>query len=150
GGLVMSRRVALLSLLLALSIARAQTPTQTPPPQTPPSQSPPSQILLPPVDRVSDRFALSPPNSVKLEGFLGERCRRNERARLLTRNEDELLSGFVSRPGKQAWTGEHVGKWLHASTLAWVYTGDPELRAKLDRVAAKLISTQQADGYLGT
>src|SRR5262244_603677 len=50
GGLVMSRRVALLSLLLALSIARAQTPTQTPPPQTPPSQSPPSQILLPPVD----------------------------------------------------------------------------------------------------
>ncbi len=35
-------------------------------------------------------------------------------------------------------------------TLAWVYTGDAELRAKLDRVATKLISTQQADGYLGT
>src|SRR5262249_45396397 len=36
----MSRRVALLSLLLALSIARAQTPTQTPPPQTPPHPPP--------------------------------------------------------------------------------------------------------------
>ncbi len=87
----MSRRMALLSLLFAFSIALAQTPpTQSPPPQTP---------LSPPVDRVSDRFALLAPNTVKLEGFLGERCRKNERARLLTKNEDELLSGFISRPG---------------------------------------------------
>ena len=41
------------------------------------------------------------------------------------------VGGFQQRPGKQAWVGEHVGKWLHAATLAWVYTGDVELRAKL-------------------
>ena len=101
-------------------------------------------------DKIPDRFLLAPPGAVRLEGLLGERCRKNERARLLTKNEDDLLGGFRQRPGKQAWVGEHVGKWLHAATLAWVYTGDAELRAKLDRVTAALIAAQQPDGYLGT
>jgi DUF1680 family protein len=39
---------------------------------------------------------------------------------------------------------------MHAATLAWAYTGDPRLRAKLDRVAADLIAAQEPDGYLGT
>jgi len=103
-----------------------------------------------PTNKVSDRFSLVEPGAVKLSGLLGERCRKNERARLLTKDEDELLGGFQHRPGKQAWVGEHAGKWMHAATLAWAYTGDAELRAKLDRVAAALIATQQADGYLGT
>jgi DUF1680 family protein len=82
--------------------------------------------------------------------LLGERCRKNAQNRLLTKNEDELLYGFQQRPGPQAWVGEHVGKWLHAATLAWVYTGDADLRAKLDRVVMALLATQQPDGYLGT
>lgn len=85
-----------------------------------------------------------------LQGILGDRCFKNEQARLLTKNEAELLGGFQQRPGQQAWVGEHVGKWLHAATLAWAYTKDPALRAKLDRVAAALIAAQQPDGYLGT
>src|SRR5262249_8535004 len=90
------------------------------------------------------------PRAVQIRGFLGERCKKNERARLLTKNEEELLSGFQNRPGKQAWVGEHVGKWLHAATLAWAYTKSEALRAKLDRVASALIAAQQSDGYLGT
>jgi hypothetical protein len=43
-----------------------------------------------------------------------------------------------------------VGKWLHAATLAWVSTGDPALREKLDYVAAELCKCQLEDGYLGT
>jgi DUF1680 family protein len=97
-----------------------------------------------------DRFSPINPGDVALEGFLGERCRKNERARLLAKNEDEMLQGFQKRPGKQAWIGEHAGKWLHAATLAWVYTKDPYLRSKLDRVAAELIAAQKDDGYLGT
>lgn len=99
---------------------------------------------------ISDKFSLVDPGVVRLQGFLGERCRKNERVRLLGKDEDELLGGFRKRPGKQAWVGEHVGKWLHASTLAWAYTKDPELRTKLDRIAAALIAAQQEDGYLGT
>jgi uncharacterized protein len=99
---------------------------------------------------INDRFAPVDPGAVQLQGVIGERCRKNEQARLLTKNETELLGGFQQRPGQQAWVGEHVGKWLHAATLAWVYTKDPALRAKLDRVATSLIATQQPDGYLGT
>lgn len=35
-----------------------------------------------------------------------------------------LLSGYESKPGTHAWQGEHVGKWLHAATLAHEETGD--------------------------
>jgi DUF1680 family protein len=108
------------------------------------------QTPAPPINRVADRFSPMNPAAVQIRGFLGERCKKNESARLLTKNEEELLSGFQSRPGKQAWAGEHAGKWLHAATLAWVYTKDEALRAKMDHVASSLIATQQADGYLGT
>lgn len=89
-------------------------------------------------------------DAVKLTGFLGERMVANEKARLLTLDEDLLLDPFRKRPGPQAWAGEHVGKWLHAATMAWVNTDDPQLRAKLDRVASELMKTQLPDGYLGT
>lgn len=102
------------------------------------------------LNKISDRFSLADPGSVQLQGFLGERCQKNERARLLVKNEQEMLIGFQRRPGAQAWVGEHAGKWLHAATLAWAYTKDAELKAKLDRVAHALIATQQSDGYLGT
>jgi DUF1680 family protein len=39
---------------------------------------------------------------------------------------------------------------MHAATLAWVYTGDPDLRKKLDYTAAELVKCQLEDGYLGT
>jgi DUF1680 family protein len=102
------------------------------------------------VNKMNDRFLPVDPGAVKLQGFMGKRCSKNESARLLTKDEEELLSGFRNRPGKQAWIGEHVGKWLHAATLAWVYTKSEALRAKLDRVVSALLATQQEDGYLGT
>lgn len=91
-----------------------------------------------------------PPDQVKLHGWLGERVGNNEKNRLLKVEEEPLLAGFRRRPGRQAWIGEHVGKWLHAATLAWVNTGDPALREKLDRVVTELLKTQEPDGYLGT
>ena len=56
---------------------------------------------------------------------------------------EPLLAGFRQRPGTHPWIGEHIGKWMHAATLAWAYTGDPELRKKLDYAAAELIKTQE-------
>ncbi len=109
-------------------------------------QPAPQQII----NKMNDRFAPVDPGSVQIKGFLGERCSKNESAGLLTKNEEELLRGFQTRPGKQAWVGEHAGKWLHATTLAWAYTKSASLRSKLDRVASALIATQQQDGYLGT
>ena len=101
-------------------------------------------------DRLADVLAPLQPMQVRLEGYLGQRILNNAKNRLLVVDEEELLAGFRNRPGKQEWIGEHVGKFLHAATLAWANTGDAQLKAKIDRVAAGLIQCQGDDGYLGT
>src|SRR5580698_10615484 len=66
------------------------------------------------------------PDRVTLNGWIGTRIEANEANRLAKIDTDRLLEGYRKRPGRQTWDGEHVGKWLHAATLAWVNTGDPE------------------------
>jgi DUF1680 family protein len=114
----------------------------------------PAAPLLPVADTVAPMApaVLHPlqPSAVRLDGWLGARIDANESRRLLLVDTEPLLAGYRHRPGDQPWIGEHVGKWLHAATLAWVYTGDEALRRKLDTVVASLIATQEADGYLGT
>ena len=90
------------------------------------------------------------PDRLQLSGWIGERMRANEANRLVKLDTTRLLEGFRKRPGRQSWDGEHVGKWLHAATLAWVNSGDPALRERLDYVAAELCKCQLEDGYLGT
>lgn len=99
---------------------------------------------------VADRQDFQLPSRVHLDGWIGERIEASEKNRLMQLDPSRLLEGFRRRPGRQAWDGEYVGKWLHAATLAWVYSGDPELRKRLDYVAAELCKCQLADGYLGT
>ena len=81
---------------------------------------------------MADRQDAQIPDRVHLTGMIGTRIQNSAINRLLAMDVDRLLEGFRKRPGRQAWDGEHVGKWLHAATLAWVYTGNAELRAKLD------------------
>lgn len=100
--------------------------------------------------KMPDAVEVLSPAAIHIDGWLGERIAVNAKNRLLKVDTEPLLAGFRKKPGSHPWIGEHVGKWMHAATLAWAYTGDPELRAKLDRVAAELIGCQEPDGYLGT
>lgn len=133
-GMLVCASLALSSLALART-GLAQSPT-------PVSYRVPAQI--------QDEATLLPPDAVKLEGYLGKRVAANAKNRLVRVDDEPLLRGFRQKPGEHPWIGEHVGKWMHASTLAWVNTGDPALRAKLDRVTAELVKAQEPDGYLGT
>ncbi|NOS70264.1 MAG: hypothetical protein HOP33_10070 [Verrucomicrobia bacterium] len=99
---------------------------------------------------IADRQDFQIPDRVQLTGWVGSRIAANESNRLVKLDPARLLEGYRKRPGRQTWDGEHVGKWLHAATLAWVNTGDPALRAKLNDTAAELCKCQLADGYLGT
>ncbi len=99
---------------------------------------------------VADRQDFQIPDRVHLTGWVGSRIAANESNRLVKMDPARLLEGYRKRPGRQTWDGEHVGKWLHAATLAWVNTGDPALRTKLDETVAELCKCQLADGYLGT
>jgi DUF1680 family protein len=102
------------------------------------------------VPRISDKQDFQIPDHVHLAGWVGTRVEANEANRLVKLDPSRLLEGYRKRPGRQSWDGEHVGKWLHASALAWANTGDPALREKLDYVAAELVKCQLEDGYLGT
>ncbi len=100
--------------------------------------------------RLADAAELLAPSALQLRGWLGERVASNASHRLLNVDTAPLLAGFQHKPGSHPWIGEHVGKWLHAATLAWASNGDPALRSKLDQVASDLIAAQESDGYLGT
>jgi DUF1680 family protein len=104
----------------------------------------------PVMDRVPDRFVPVPLDRDSIGGILGERMRINIDKRLLKVDEDAILSGFQHPPGKQAWIGEHAGKFIDAASNAWAYSGDARLKEKLDRVVRALIAAQHSDGYLGT
>jgi prepilin-type N-terminal cleavage/methylation domain-containing protein/prepilin-type processing-associated H-X9-DG protein len=50
----------------------------------------------------------------------------------MTADLEPLLAPFRHKPGWHPWAGDHIGKWIHATTLAWAYTGDPALRRRMD------------------
>ncbi|MCX6865681.1 MAG: glycoside hydrolase family 127 protein [Verrucomicrobia bacterium] len=86
-------------------------------------------------------------------GLFAERLElwRNGRLwHMLTAEDSYLLSGFESRPGRHPWQGEHVGKWLHAATLAYEQTQDAKLLKALQETVQRLLAAQDANGYLGT
>ena len=101
--------------------------------------------------KLPDAAALAEPFEVKVGGFfLGPRIENNAKNRLAKVDLEPLLAGFRKKPGSHPWIGEHIGKWLHAATLAWANTGDPTLREKMDYAVRELIAAQEPDGYLGT
>jgi len=102
------------------------------------------------IDLIRDRFEPIRYEDQRLEGFLGERLRINLERRLLNIEEQALLEGFQSRPGKHPWIGEHIGKYLHAGANTFRLTKNEALRAQMTRMALALIETQKEDGYLGT
>jgi DUF1680 family protein len=104
-------------------------------------------------ERVKQPLVWQPLPNSQCDGLFAERVNLWRDGRLwymLTAEDDYLLSGFEDRPGVHGWQGEHVGKWLHAATLAYQQTGDEKLLAALHDVANRLVATQEADGYLGT
>jgi DUF1680 family protein/sucrose-6-phosphate hydrolase SacC (GH32 family) len=83
-------------------------------------------------------------------GWIHDRMQINVEKRLLQLDLDMILDPFVNRPGSQWWVGEHVGKYLHAATYAWRFTGDERLRKRMDYAVDTLLDTQLPNGYLGT
>ncbi len=98
------------------------------------------------------KLAFQPNNLSKSEytGWLADRMKINADKRLLELDLDMILEPFKSRPGKQWWAGEHVGKFLHAATFSWRYNNDERILARMVSVANNLIDTQLPNGYLGT
>lgn len=109
--------------------------------------SPVADVVVP---KLRDTLSMRDPGQVFLGGWLGARVELNATRRLKRVDLEPLLAGYRNKPGQHPWIGEHIGKWIHAATLAWAYTGDAALKHKLDDGVRALIATQEPDGYLGT
>jgi uncharacterized protein len=84
-------------------------------------------------------------------GLLGERVDLWRNNRLFYIEESGyLIDGFENRPGEHPWQGEHIGKWLHAATLAYNVTRDENIKKDLDEMVERLLATQLPNGYMGT
>jgi hypothetical protein len=97
--------------------------------------------------------AWRPLPSSQADGLLAQRVELWRHGRLwhmLAAEDDYLLSGFEKRPGKHPWQGEHVGKWLHAATLAYEQTHEKRLLEALQETVGRLLAAQEPNGYLGT
>ena len=116
------------------------------------AQQNPAGLAMPNTAKITDKFTPLRPDQVRLHGgMLGTRYDANEKHRMLTIDENDLLDAFERRNVfHQDWQGEHIGKYLHAATQVWYSSKDPALKAKINRLAARLMRTQEPDGYLGT
>jgi DUF1680 family protein len=101
-------------------------------------------------DQVADRLSPVQPGQLHLGGWLGNRIDANRTHWLLTADLDARLRPFATHNEGGGWSGEHIGKWLHAASINWAYSHDPALRKRIDDAVATLAAAQQPDGYLGT
>jgi hypothetical protein len=101
-------------------------------------------------NEIKDKYLPAPFGNQEIGGYLGNRLDINLNKRLLEVDETELLAGYLNRPGRQNWVGEHIGKYLDAACNTWLYTHDERLKVQMDRMLTILLSTQKDDGYFGT
>ncbi|MBS1607124.1 MAG: glycoside hydrolase family 127 protein [Bacteroidetes bacterium] len=101
--------------------------------------------------------SLMSPSNVALKGLLGKALDLSEHGRLRSLpgwNNGALITMFTpearSRNITTDWYGEHAGKWMYATALATIRTGDDSLKALLLRTADFLVRNQEPDGYMGS
>ena len=101
-------------------------------------------------DKVLNNFKEVPFQNQHFNGYLNTRFTQNLEQRLLKVDEFGLMGSYLNRPGIHPWAGEHVGKYLETACNVWKLTHNEALKKQMDRMMYELISTQLADGYLGT
>jgi DUF1680 family protein len=101
-------------------------------------------------NKIPNRFNAVLFQKQQFTGYLNTRFTQNLEQRLLKVDEFGLMGSYMNRPGIHPWAGEHVGKYLETATNVWKLTHNAALKKQMDRMMYELISTQLADGYLGT
>ncbi len=88
--------------------------------------------------------------SVALSGYVGERYADCLNHRVKPENIDTLISVFkVLDETHNLWGSEFWGKWIQGAVGMYRYTGDEQLRIKIEEAQQRLIACQLANGYIG-
>jgi len=89
------------------------------------------------------------PGSVQIAGAIGEKIDLCIHNRIAVQDPDYLAAPFRQRTETRFWQSEFWGKWFLSAAAAYLYTGDPLLKTKLDEAVTGLLATQTDDGYIG-
>lgn len=92
-----------------------------------------------------------PNGNVSIGGMVGGRIDRCIENRVMTQDIERLVKPYRNRnDGPDGFRGEFWGKWFTSLVLAYTYRPSPEIKAKLDEAARKMMETQTADGCIST
>jgi len=98
---------------------------------------------------VNDKILAYSPNSIKIEGYLGEKINQVIEKRIKSQDVDYLIEPFRHKEETHLWQSEFWGKWILSAIASYNYTHDPEMLNIIKRSAAGLLATQLPSGYIG-
>lgn len=100
---------------------------------------------------IHDKLIPSLPNSIKIDGYVGEKIDQCIQNRLMVQNLESLLDIFrVREKDNYGFNGEFFGKWSTAAALSIRYQSNQALLEEMDKAVHDLIKTQSPDGYITT
>lgn len=98
---------------------------------------------------VSDRIFSYSPNSIKIDGYLGEKINMVIEKRIKSQDGDYLVEPFRHKNETHLWQSEFWGKWIQSAIASYDYNRDPEMLKILQRSVRELLATQMPSGYIG-
>ncbi len=106
-------------------------------------------VEMPVVLKKTDVYAVSPENSVRLEGPVGQWLAQALKG-VESRDPDMLAYPFKARKETKLWKSEFWGKWFTSAVWAYRYSHSQKLDKLLRYSAAQIIKTQDAKGAIKT
>jgi hypothetical protein len=98
---------------------------------------------------VQDRMYSFSANSIKIEGYLGEKINLVIRQRIKKEDVDQLVEPFRHKTETHLWQSEFWGKWIQSAVASYEYNLDPEMLKIIQGAESGLLATQTASGYIG-
>ena len=104
-----------------------------------------------PAIMIKDKLSPSMPNSIKIDGYIGEKIDQCIQNRLMVQNIESLLDIFrIREKDNFGFNGEFFGKWSAATALSIRYQPNQALQEEMNKAVGDLIKTQSSDGYITT
>ncbi len=98
---------------------------------------------------VSDKIFSFSPNSIKIEGYLGEKMNLVIGQRIKNQDIEQLVEPFRHKNETHLWQSEFWGKWIQSAIASYDYNHDPEMLTIIQRAVNELLATQTSSGYIG-
>ena len=98
---------------------------------------------------ISDKIFTFSPNSIKIEGYLGEKINLVIDQQVKIQDPDYLVEPFRHKNETHLWQSEFWGKWILSAMASYDYNRDPEMLKIIQKAVNELLATQLPSGYIG-